>query len=379
MNEKQMIFFSAGDPSADFPGKLLIEKIRQECPDIEVHGLGGPLMQQAGLRPLADYQQLAILGFWEIVPKYFYFRRLMNKMVASIESYRPKAVILLDYPGFNLSLARRIRHLNIPVIYFISPQVWAWGGGRVRLIKELVDLMLVIFPFEVEFYRKHNIKAHFVGHPIVDRFAKIADRQSCRELLEIAPDEKLIALLPGSRPQEVRRMLPAMVTASGFIGSQIQKTRFIIAAIDNIEERLYRDSAGKEKVEIVTGQTPELINASDFVITSSGTATLEVAYFSRPMVVIYKTGLLTYQIARRLVTLDAVGMVNIVAGKKIIPELLQREASPERIASQVLHIMQDDIRYDKMITDLEIVREKLGSGNTAANAVAAIQDLVTLC
>ena len=379
MSERDSIFISAGDPSADFPGKLLIDQIKRTCPEIEVVGLGGPLMQQSGLNPIADHKQLAVMGFWEVAPKYFFFRRLMKDAVSIIEKRKPKAVILVDYPGFNLRLARKIKQQGIPIIYYISPQVWAWGKNRIKAIKELIDLMLVIFPFEVDFYREHGVEARFVGHPIVERFASLPDRDSCRKQLGTNTDEKLIALLPGSRRQEIKRMLPVMVGASRRINSKLDKTRFMIGAVDDIDDGFYRKFSRSENVELIREMTPVLINAADFVITSSGTATVEIAYLTRPMLVIYKTGMLTYQIARRLVTLNSVGMVNIIAGERIVPELLQREATPEAIASQSLQIITDNDRYNRMIEDLRAVRDKLSREDMAGNAYQAIEERVHLC
>ncbi len=379
MNKVSSIFLSAGDPSADYPGKLLIDEIKRDCPDVEIQGLGGPLMQQAGLRPLADHRHLAVLGFWEVLPKIRFFNQILKDSIATIRAKKPGVVVLLDYPGFNLRLARRVKTLGLPIVYYISPQIWAWGKRRLKTIKELVDLMLVIFPFEVDFYQRHDVKVQFVGHPVVDRFNAVPERNVCRMELSIAPDRKLVALLPGSRRQEVGRMLPSMAGAATLIERQVPHAQSIIGAVDDIEDDYYLKSGAKHDIAIVRGKTPQLLSAADLVITSSGTATIETAYFRRPMVVIYKTGWLTYQIARRLVTLDAIGMVNIMAGKKVVPELIQREATPSAIAYEAIEILKDRSRYNQMVEELGTVRDKLGSGNTGVNVYGAIRELVTLC
>jgi len=331
-------------------------------------------MQEAGLSPLADHRDLAILGFWEILPKYRFFRRLMNKAAAVIA----EAVILMDYPGFNLRLARKIKPLGIPIIYYISPQVWAWGGRRIASIRKTVDRMLVIFPFEEDFYRQHGVEAQFVGHPIVDRFGSVPDKKACRDKIGI-DGQPLIALLPGSRLQEVKRMLPSMADAAEIIKSKMKSAAFVAAGVTNIGNDIYDGIIGNREIAVRFGETPEIINGADFVITSSGTATIETAYFATPMTVVYKTGMLTYHIARRLIKLDAIGMVNIVAGRKIVPELIQSEANGPAIARSALDIIGDPSRYEKMTADLTEVRNKLGEGGAAINAVDAIMKAARLC
>jgi lipid-A-disaccharide synthase len=379
MDSNESIFISAGDPSADFPGKILIDEIRHACPDIYVFGLGGPLMQEAGLKPMADHTWLAVMGFLEIIPRFFFFRDLLKRTAAEIEARRPRAIVLMDYPGFNLRLAKRVRSLGIPIIYFISPQVWAWGARRIKTIKRVVDLMLVVFPFEEPFYRRHEISVRFVGHPIVDRYRSFPDKMACREKLNITSEQRLIALLPGSRLQEIRRMLPEMVKASALIAENIPEAVFVVAGVNHIDQVVYRRIMGDASISVIVDRTPEIINGADLVIASSGTATVETAFFATPMFVIYKTGFMTYQIAKRLVKLDSIGMVNIVAGRKIVPELIQREANAKAIADQAMDILGDTLRYNRMISDLVTVREQLGSGNTGRRVLAAIQETVRLC
>lgn len=379
MGNNGWIFIAAGDPSADFPGKNLIDEIRRDCPDVGLFGLGGPLMQQAGLEAIADCRDLAVMGFFEVVPKLLFFRRLMTRAVKMIAERRPKAVILMDYPGFNLRLAERIKPLGIPIIYYISPQVWAWGKGRVAAIKRLIDLMLVIFPFEEKFFRGHGIEARFIDHPLVDRYRDIPDKASCRAKLGYGGSERIIAILPGSRIQEIKRMLPVMMGATDIIRDKVSDMRLILAAVPGIDIEIYRTFTGGREVEIRAGVTPEILSASDLVITSSGTATVEAAYFGTPMIVVYKTGFATYQIARRLVSVESIGMVNIIAGRKIVPELIQSAATAETIAVNALELLQDKSRYNAMARDLKSVRDALGSGNAGRNAWAAIRERVRLC
>ncbi len=379
MESKQSICICAGDPSADFPGSNLITQIRTVCPDIEVFGLGGPLMQQAGLKPMADYRELAVLGFWEIVPKYMYFRRLMFRMVDAIRDADVACLVLIDYPGFNLRLAERIKPLGIPVVYYISPQVWAWGQKRVAQIARLVDRMLVIFPFEAEFYREHGVNAEFVGHPIVDRYHAVGDSAQCRRALGLPAEARIIALLPGSRKQEIRRMLPVMSEAARRLKRKHAEMVTVIAGVDHIDEQMYRRFGSRHADHLIFGRTPDVVSAADFVITSSGTATVETAFFNTPMVVIYKTGFVTYQIARRLVKLDAIGMVNIVAGRKVVPELIQHEATGTAIARHTEAILYSPEVYSRTVVELQRVRRMLGAGATGRRTCEALMKVARLC
>lgn len=379
MDAENSIFVSAGDPSADFPGKSLIDELLRVNPDLTVFGLGGPLMQAAGLEPLVDHGKLAVMGFWEVLPKLLFFRRLLKKAADEIATKRPRAVVLLDYPGFNLRLAAKIKHLGIPIIYYISPQVWAWGRRRITDIKCLVDLMLVIFPFEADFYREHDVTVNFVGHPIVDRFKDFPSRSQCRVDLGIDDAQTLIGLLPGSREQEVKRMLPVMLEAAVMMAAGHPDYVFRVGGVDSLDRSLYTDIPGSSSIPILFGQTHSLMRAADFIIASSGTATLETAYFATPLLILYKTGFFTYQIARRVVTLDTIGIPNIVAGKKIVPELIQAQATSRKISKTAMEILEDRGEYQRMVRELEHVRDILGGGDVARRAVAAIQEVVPLC
>jgi lipid-A-disaccharide synthase len=379
MGDKGSIFISAGDPSADFPGKNLIDEIRRTCPEVDLYGLGGPLMQASGMTPLADYHRLAVMGFWEVMPQMLFFRRLLAEAARQIEKRRPKVIILVDYPGFNLRLAARVKHLGIPIVYYISPQVWAWGKRRIAAIRKLVDLMLVIFPFEEEFFATRGIPARFTGHPLVDRYRSHPDKATCREQLGCTGEAPVIALLPGSRVQEVARILPVMVRAADLLPTRITAAKFYVAAAEGVPRELYQRLIGSRPITILEGKTPALIKSADCAVITSGTATLEAAYFGTPLVVVYKAGWLTYQIARRLVEIDAIGMVNIVAGRRIVPELIQHQATGEAIADEVAAIMGNQALYAQMVAELGRVRELLGSGNAGRQAFEALRSVVSLC
>lgn len=379
MGSNDSIFISAGDPSADYPGSILIDELNSHCPGMQIFGLGGALMRESGLEPLADYRRLAVMGFLEVIPNIRFFSKLLSQAEETIKKRHPRAIILMDYPGFNLRLAARIKKLGIPIIYFIAPQVWAWGRGRIKSMRELIDILLVIFPFEERYFRSHGLNARFVGHPIVDRYREFPDRAACRQTLQIGADKKILALLPGSRIQEVRRMLPVLLGAAEILTSHDSALTPIVAGIESISQADYAALIGVGSTQLVVGRTPEILSAADFVITSSGTATVEAAFFGRPMVVVYKTGVLTYQIARRLIKLDSISMVNIIAEHKIVPELIQHDATADKIAATAQTILHDTQARETMVHDLQHVREALGGGGVGRAVFQAIQEQVRLC
>jgi len=363
------IFVSAGDPSGDIAGSLLLEEISKKNNNIEFLGLGGKRMRRTGQEQIVDGSKLAVLGFWEVARKFLFFKRLMNQAVAMIKETKPKAVILIDYPGFNLRLAERIKPLGIPIIYYISPQIWAWAGGRIKQIKRLVDRMLLILPFETEMYNKAGVPNEFVGHYLLDdidpRFIKAPYNM----------DSDLILLMPGSRPQEVQRMLPVLLQ-SAFLLSRMGDYRFAIAAVEgNIDYEAYSKNANIP-IEVVYGRSRELAAESRLVITSSGTATLETGIIGRPMIVIYKTGMITYMIARRLVKLDNIALINISAGKRIVPELIQGDASADNIIREAKKYLTDEKYTLNTIRELNEVTDKLAQTGASARVAESVMRII---
>jgi len=293
----------------------------------------------------------------------------MLQTISTIKKERPKAIVLIDYPGFNLRLAGRIKSLGIPIIYYISPQVWAWGKGRIKQIADLIDMMILILPFEKDFFDKAGIKNQFVGHYLFDDFDPKLIKAAYND------DSDRIALLPGSRPQEVERMLPTLIKASEILYRK-KKWRFVIAGVEgDIDYAGYLRSTSIP-FEIVKGKTREVIAASRLALVSSGTATLETGIIGRPMVVIYKTGWLTYSIARALVTLDKIALINIVAGKKIVPELIQSQASPQNIAHEAQRIIDDRELTTNMVHDLNQAADLLGSPGASRKAAEIIRGYI---
>ncbi len=360
------LFISAGDPSGDNAAARLVASLKTTHPKLSLFGLGGPRLKASGQELLAEPSDLAVLGFWEVVKRFGYFRELMIRTEFTIESRRPQCILLVDYPGFNLRLAKRVKHLGIPIIYYISPQVWAWGKKRIPQIRELVDEMIVILPFEKPFYDQHGIKSEFVGHYLLEDIP-------AEYLASAPPDKKKIALLPGSRRQEVERMFGPMIEAACRFNAKYGTTA-TIAAVENGFDYSAAVANYKERgVSISFNDARRVIFESDLAITASGTATLETGLIGRPMIIVYKTGWITYQIAKRVIKIPSIGLVNLVLGRKVVPELIQADVTPERMVSEMERIWQNRGEYEAVrqkLLELSSILHGQGASDRAAALVA---------
>jgi len=367
--EKTVIFLSAGDPSGDIAGSLLIKQLRTDNGKFGFIGLGGRRMHEAGQMQIVDSTRLAVLGFWEVAKKFMFFKKLMSATISLIKENKPKVIVLIDYPGFNLRLAKKIKTLGIPVVYYVSPQIWAWGKRRITAIKRYVNIMLLILPFEKKIYDEAGIANKFIGHYLLDDM----DNKYIKAPYDV--DSDLVVLMPGSRPQEVQRMLPTLLDAARLLSSG-QNLRFVIAGVKgDIDYDSYIKRSGLP-IQVVFGKTRDLIRESRLVITSSGTATLETAIIGRPMIVIYKTGLLTYLIARRLVKLKNIALVNITAGENIVPELIQNQATPDSIAREAARFLNDRNLSLDVINRSNRLTDSLGSGGVSIRAAEVIGEFI---
>jgi len=363
---KPVIFISAGDPSGDNAVSHLITALKKITPDIEFFGLGGPRLKELGQTQLAPSNDLAVLGFWEVARRYFFFRKLFYRCVDEIKNRRPAFVLLVDYPGFNLRLAKKIKPLGIPVIYYISPQIWAWGKGRIKQINRLVNLMLYILPFEASLYDENEVESEFVGHYLLD---DIPDDYIKSPL----PGNNQIALLPGSRPQEIDRMLRPMLEAVRLLREK-HDIKAVIAGVKDCYdyEKVLRDYG--DGVDLSYDDSRRIIRYSQLVLTSSGTATLETGIIGRPMVVVYKTGFITYHIARNLVKLDMIGLVNLVQGEKVVPELIQGEANPRNMAAALEKYLTDVAYTGRVKLKLDRTPDILGGPGASRRTAEIISE-----
>lgn len=371
---KKHIVIIAGESSGDLHGAHLVAALKEKDPFLEFSGLGGPKMQEAGVELDVDMMSLAVVGFVEVLKNYTQFKKIFNDILKKIAERKPAAVVLIDYPGFNLRLAKEIKKLGIKVIYYISPQVWAWKENRVEQVHEYIDRMMVLFEFEKTFYAKHNITVDFVGNPLLDEV--IVSQSKDKFLKEIGFDDykMTIGLLPGSREREVDNLLPIMLKTAAILKNEFPMLQFLIVRAPSIEHDQIRKHLDDVSLplRIVDGNTYNSVNACDICIVASGTATLECALLEKPMAIIYKTSYITWALAKFFVKIKNIGLVNIVAQDRIVPEFLQSKANPILIASELKSIFTNEVAIAKMKAKLRTIRAALGSGGASQRAADVI-------
>lgn len=329
-------------------------------------------MHDAGVEIERGIDELAVLGFAEVLARLPLFLGLLKERKRSLRERPPSAIVLIDYPGLNLRVARAAKRLGIPVAYYVSPQVWAWGAGRVRTIRESVDAMIVILPFEKAFYAERGVSAHFVGHPLLDIAKPSRPRDETRRLLGASGEVPLVGLLPGSRVQEVERHLGLFLEAARRLeGSLGRPIAAAIGRAPTVPATLLRGRFGEREVR-VTEETYDLMAAADILFVSSGTATLEAACIGTPMVVVYRTSPLSFALGRLLVRVPHIALANLVAEARVVPELLQSEATPEAIAREAAAVLGDDARGAAMRGEFARIRERLGEPGAAGRAAEIV-------
>jgi len=371
--------FVAGEASGDSHGAHLISALRALDPKINFTGLGGPQMQSAGLVLYEDLTKFAVVGFSEVLKHYSEFKRIFDQFVTRVEQLKPDAVVLIDYPGFNLRLAKVLKEKGFKVIYYISPQVWAWKENRVKLIQKYVDKMLVLFPFEKKFYTKHGLDVELVGHPLVDTVKATITKDDLLPSLGLDPNKLTIGLLPGSREKEVEKLLPVMAETAKQLYKEYPNMQFLVMKAPTISFHFLKSHLEGTKelpLRIVPDRAYDGINACDVCIVASGTATLETAILKKPMVVVYKTSLITYFLAKSFIKIPYIGLVNVVAGKKIVPECIQNEATPENIAREIKNIFTDEVKIADIKAELGKVKESLGQPGASERAARKILEII---
>ena len=359
MNPRSLMFI-AGEASGDAHAAELIKALRAQAPDLTVFGAGGPKMKDAGMELLLDLTEHAVVGLVEVLKNYAKFRNIFWDLVREAEKRKPGAVVLVDFPGFNLRFAAQMKLRHIKVIYYISPQLWAWHASRAKQIERDVDLMLVIFPFEKDWYAKHapKLRVEFVGHPFVER---VKDEGG-----GMKRDEKLVLLLPGSREREVQKIWPIMAKTVDLMPQDI---RFVAAAVN---KEMASMMVAHPRVEVAVGKAHELMQRAALAITASGTATMECAFYGCPMIVVYKVNWLTYVVGRMVVTVNWLAMPNVIANRAIVPEFIQQDATPMRIAARARHLLEDTGTREVMQHELARVVASLGGPGASQRAARLI-------
>ncbi len=371
------VMISCGEPSGDLYAGALTAEIRALDPTAEVYGLGGERLAAARGRLVADYGGLAATGLAEVLPALPRYWATYRRLVAAARAERPDVFVAVDFPDFNFRLAAAIARLGIPVVYYISPQVWAWRRGRIRTMQRFVTRALVIFPFEEALYREAGIPVAFVGHPLLDLATPELGRDAFRRAQGLDPDAPTVAILPGSRPNELRVILPDLVGAAERIARDVASVQFVVARAPHLSDALFEPLARLTRLTsrapcVVEAQTDDVLVAADVVLTASGTATIQTAIHERPMVVVYRLSALTYWMGRRFVQVDAFGMVNLVAQRKIVPEFLQEAFTPEAVAAEAARFLTDEPYAARTREALRAVRQELGGPGASRRAAEQV-------
>ncbi len=364
------IYFVAGEASADNHGAALMRALRSSDVDLRFIGRGGPEMKSVAGEDFQNWiDKSGVLGLWEVIKHYGYFRKQFHQTLREIERSKPDAVLLIDYPGFNLRLARALRKQSPSqkIIYYISPQVWAWNHGRIKKMARWLDLMLCIFPFEADLYNESGLRTIFVGHPMIE---SLLERK-----IDIERDSNLVGLFPGSRAREVRKIFPVLIDAARALRKSKSNLRFAVAAASTELAREMEAMLGphdRQLLQIKLGETTEIMQRAFVGIVASGSATLEAAYFRLPFVLVYKVSWVTYVAGRLLVKVDYLGMPNVLANREIVPEFIQHRARPDDLANAVLRLIDDPNARQQMIWEFDKVAAMLGESGASERAAKAI-------
>lgn len=373
------VLISCGEPSGDLYAGALVEAMRAIDPTVEVFGFGGERMRAAGADLVGDYRGFAVTGLVEAISVLPRSWRMLGALRRAAETRRPAVFVAIDFPDFNFRLLPVMRRLGIPVVYYVSPQLWAWRSGRLAHLARYVDRMLVIFPFESAMYERAGVAVDFVGHPLVDLAVATRGRTEFLASVRLDPDKPVLALLPGSRPNEVRRILPVLVRAARLVHARVPHVQFLLARAPSLDPALFAPleaiRADGLPLAVVEDAADDVLASADAVVTASGTATVQAALHGRPMVIVYRLSPLTYAIGRAFVKVATYGMVNLVAGRTIVPELIQDRCTPDAVAHEAVSLLTDRARADTMRRELAEVRSRLGAPGASRRAAEAILGL----
>jgi len=361
------IFLSAGEASGDLHGSSLVRAIKSKNPAASISCLGGPLLQQSGAELLVDSRDLAVVGLFEVLRHSKTIYRAWRKIKAYLTEQRPHIVILIDFPDFNFLIARLARRLGCRVFYYISPQVWAWRSGRVHSLKRLVDHMAVILPFESRFYEQFGMKVSYVGHPLLDVLGEQPAGRSERFRWGTDRCGAVVGLLPGSRYSEIRAMLPLLLQAAALMHGEMPDISFMLPVAVSLDRSIIESEVTDWElpIKVTSGDTYEVIRACDLILTVSGTVTLEAAILGTPMIILYRVSPLTYYAGRHLIQVKQVGLPNLIAGRPVVPELLQKDAQAERLASEALALLKQPQLLARQRRDLSAIKGQLGAPGVA--------------
>ena len=377
ITENSDLLIITGEVSGDLIGAALIKELRNLNSTLKTVGIGGNKMKAEGLEVIYHIDQMAFLGFVEVLKHLPFIKKVQRNLLALVEKRNIKNAVLIDYPGFNLSIAKSLKARGVKIIYYVSPQIWAWGKNRINKMKSLVDKMLVVFPFEKDLYEKNRIDVEFTGHPLVERVNQynFLSKEELYSKFNLEKDKELLLIMPGSRNQEIKKIFPESIKATTRLAN-IFNMQTVVACSENMNENIFNNLVGSGSFKLIKGFNYDLMKHAKFGIIKSGTSTLEAGYFSLPMIIVYRTSFLSYFIGRQLITLDRIGMVNILLDEKVVPELIQSDVNENTIFSEVKKILSDKNKYDLTISKLKNIKTKLGNIGASENAAKIIFGLL---
>jgi lipid-A-disaccharide synthase len=366
----------AGEASGDMYGADVARRLFHKFPDCQIYGLGGQRMRDAGVQLEGDISKTAVIGPFEVVSSLASLYRVFRRLAERVETDPPTAAILIDFPDFNLRLGQRVRDAGVPVVYYVSPQVWAWREGRLKQLRRFVSKMLVILPFEEEMYRKAGVDVEFVGHPLVDMVRATKSKEEFCAAYELDPRKPIVALLPGSRRKEVRFILPTLCETAKLISKQKPDTQFVLPMASGLHRRSVEDIIRSQSITIVTNDTYNAVRYARAAIVASGTATLETALLGTPEVIVYRISQASWLVGKALLKVRLFGIVNIILGEEVVPELFQERMTPEEVSKIALRLMDDVWVQSRIRGNYEKLRRQLGSGNVSDRVVDAVAKLI---
>ena len=373
------VMIVVGESSGDLHGANLLIELKKIYPNIYCYGLGGKYMRKAGATILTDASELSVVGLVEIIRHYRRLRGILNRMISELKDNPPELLVLIDSPDFNLRLAKAAKQYNVKVLYYISPQIWAWRSSRIKIIKKYVDMMAVVFPFEVIFYKNAGVPVHYVGHPLIKDAVATVDKKTVFQNEKLGISKKLIGIFPGSRKSEIERNFPILIDAAEKLSQQRIDVQFITPIASTLSKNFiksYTDSS-KLDITITTENIYNVINACDAIAAASGTVTLQITLMQIPYLIVYKISPITYYLLKRIVNFTYAGIANVIANKEICKEFIQNSANPDLIALEIDKLISDESYVDTMKIEMREIKKRLGSKDGSAETAQLVADLIT--
>ncbi|MFA5072407.1 MAG: lipid-A-disaccharide synthase [Nitrospirota bacterium] len=372
------VLIIAGEASGDMHGGTLARELLKQDSSLRLYGVGSKHMKEAGVHMLADAAELSVVGALEVLTHIRAIYRVFNTLKRFLKQERPDLLVLIDFPEFNILLGKAAKKIGVPILYYISPQVWAWRRGRIKTIASLVKTIVVVLPFEVDLYKPSGVDVRFVGHPLTDTVQSSYTQQEARKQFGLDIQKRTVAILPGSRTKEITHILPVLLETAGLLKTRFPELQFIMPVAHTLSKDFigtFMDAAPVQ-VKLVEGQVYDVLRASDAAMVTSGTATLETGLMAVPMVIVYRFSTLSYIIGRMLVYVKQIGLINIVAGEQVAPELVQHKATPKNIADAMTAILEDPEQHQRMRNQLIGIRKRLGDGGTSARVASVVLDVL---